>query len=400
MTGKRLGVIGFGGRIRHMLQEIDLFDTGAKVVAVVDPAEDRLRERFPDKLQGLTFYDDVDRMLDEAGVDGVLIGTQCVYHTPYAIKVLQRNLPLFLEKPVGINEEQLAELYAATQVSTSEVVVSFPLRLSHLLQMTKEILDSGVIGTIENVQAINNVPFYGSNYFHGWMRDESLTGSLWLQKSTHDLDYLTYAVGKTPVRMVAVESKTVFTGDMPAGLYCLDCPVNDTCPESQKNLFYMQGILDDMHDARDWWDGRWQCSFAVDTGNHDAATAILQYESGAHLTYTQNFYVRRGAAKRGATFVGYKGTVSFDWVTSEIVVHHHHSPRVERHTLGIGDGGHSGGDRELAHDFLAILHGTGRSRATLEDGLLSAQLCLMAKRSCRENGFVPFVPLGGEVAVG
>lgn len=400
MTGKRLGVIGFGGRIRHMLQEIDLFDTGAKVVAVVDPAEDRLRERFPDKLQGVTFYDDVDRMLDEAGVDGVLIGTQCVYHTPYAIKVLQRNLPLFLEKPVGINEEQLAELYAATQVSTSEVVVSFPLRLSHLLQMTKEILDSGVIGTIENVQAINNVPFYGSNYFHGWMRDESLTGGLWLQKSTHDLDYLTYAVGKTPVRMVAVESKTVFTGDMPAGLYCLDCPVNDTCPESQKNLFYMQGILGDMHDAKDWWDGRWQCSFAVDTGNHDAATAILQYESGAHLTYTQNFYVRRGAAKRGATFVGYKGTVSFDWVTSEIVVHHHHSPWVERHTLGIGDGGHSGGDRELAHDFLAILHGTGRSRATLEDGLLSAQLCLMAKRSCRENGFVPFVPLGGEVAVG
>jgi predicted dehydrogenase len=396
---KRLGVIGYGGRIRHMLREIDLFATGAKVVAVIDPAEAALRAKFAEQLEGVTFYDDVDRMLDEAGVDGVLIGTQCVHHTPYAMKVMQRNLPLFLEKPVAINEEQLADLHAAHQASSSKTVVSFPLRLSHLAKMTKEILDSGVVGTIENVQAINNVPFYGSNYYHGWMRDESLTGGLWLQKATHDLDYLTYMVGNVPQRMIAVESKTVFTGDMPAGLYCLDCPVNDTCPESQKNLFYMQGILDDMHKAEEWWNGRWQCSFAVDTGNHDSATAILQYASGAHLTYTQNFYARRGAARRGATFLGYKGTVSFDWVTSEVVVHHHHSAHVERHALGDTGAGHHGGDRELARDFLAILHGTGESRATLEDGILSAQLCLMAKRSCQTDGFVPFEPLAAGAPV-
>lgn len=393
--GKRLGVVGYGQRIRRMLAEIDKFDTGATVVAVVDPAEARLRERFPEALAGVTFYPDVDALLDQADVDGVLIGTHCVDHTPFAIKVLERGLPLFLEKPVAIDEGQLAELYAAAEVSTSQTVVSFPLRLSHLAQMTKEILDSGVVGTIENVQAINNVPFYGSNYYHGWMRDESLTGGLWLQKATHDLDYLTYLTGKVPARMVAVESKTVFTGDMPAGQFCLDCPVNDTCPESQKNLFYQQGILDDMHEAEDWWDGRWQCSFAVDTGNHDAATAILQYDSGAHLTYTQNFYVRRGAAKRGATFVGYKGTVSFDWYAGEVVVHHHHTPRVERHTLDDAGAEHHGGDRELAHDFLAILDGTGTSRATIQDGILSAQLCLMAKRSCAESAFVPYEPLGG-----
>ncbi len=155
---KRLGVIGYGGRIRHMLGEIDRYDTGATVVAIIDPAEARLREQFPEQLENITFYDDVDRMLDEAEVDGVLIGTQCVHHTPYAIKVLQRNLPLFLEKPVAIHEQQLAELYTASRESSSETVVSFPLRLSHLCQMTREILHSGLIGTIENFQAINNVP--------------------------------------------------------------------------------------------------------------------------------------------------------------------------------------------------------------------------------------------------
>jgi predicted dehydrogenase len=394
---KRLGVIGYGGRIRHMLKTIDTFNTDATVVAAIDPAEATLRERFPEQLQNVTFYEDVDTMLDEAALDGVLIGTNCVYHTPYAVKVLARDLPLFLEKPVAISEEQVAELHAASVASKSKVVVSFPLRMSQLCVMAKEILESGVIGTIENVQAINNVPFYGSNYYHGWMRNEALTGGLWLQKATHDLDYLNFLIGKTPERMVAVESKTVFTGDMPAGLYCLECPVRGTCPESQLNLFHMQGIIKDMHDAEDWWDGRWQCSFAVDTGNHDAATAIMQYASGAHATYTQNFYARRGAAKRGATFIGYKGTVSFDWYTDEVVVHHHHTARVERHRLESAGGGHHGGDHELAHDFLAVLNGTGESRATLQDGLLSAQMCLMAKRSCETSQFQPFVPLGSGV---
>ncbi|MEJ7839889.1 MAG: Gfo/Idh/MocA family oxidoreductase, partial [Thermomicrobiales bacterium] len=348
---------------------------------------------FPDKLANVTFYDDVTVMLDTAGLDGVMIGTQCHMHTPYAIEVLKRGLPMFLEKPVAIDESQVQQLYDAWSASSSKVVVSFPLRLSKLCVMAKEISDSGVLGTVEHAQVINNVPFYGSNYFHGWMRNEALTGGLWLQKATHDLDYVNYLIGRPPARMISVESKNVFTGDMPAGLYCKDCALKTTCPESQYNLFYMQNIIDDMHEAENFWNGQWQCSFAVDTGNHDSATTILQYESGMHAVYTQCFYPRRGAAKRGATLIGYKGTLSFDWYADEVTVHHHHSARVERHRLEDTGAGHHGGDSELIHDFLAILYGTGESRATLDNGLLSAQMCLMAKRSCTTNAFETYVPL-------
>ena len=116
---KRLGVIGYGGRIRGMLATIDRFNTDATVVAVVDPAEDALRARFPEKLANVTFYPDVDAMLAQANLDGVMIGTNCLYHTPYAIKVLATGLPLFLEKPVAIDEGQLAELHAASLTTTS-----------------------------------------------------------------------------------------------------------------------------------------------------------------------------------------------------------------------------------------------------------------------------------------
>lgn len=409
---KRIGIIGYGGRLRSMVTELEKFGRDIGVVAVVDPAEDQLRAQFPEKLEGVTFYPDAKAMLDAAELDAVMIGTRCDIHTDLAIQVLGRDLPLYLEKPVSMTEEQVQRLHAASRKHDPKVVVGFPLRTSTICKTVKEILESGVIGSIENVQAINNVPFYGSNYYHGWMRDDSITGGLWLQKATHDFDYLTYLVGQIPERIIGVESKTVFTGDMPAGLYCVDCEFYKTCPESQYNLFYKQGILDNLHNPEAWWGGRWQCSFAVDTGNHDSATAILQYASGAHLTYTQNFYARRTAARRGATFLGYTGTVEFDWYRGDIVVHHHHTGRVERHDyLGresaqsghpgggsAGGGAHFGGDMELARDFLALIFEEGESRATLADGLLSAQLCLMAKKSCASSEFQHYVSLDAATA--
>ena len=109
----RLGVIGYGRRMRRMLESIDRLGAGATVVAVVDPDEVALRTAYPGPLGSAVFYDDLDRMLDEAALDGVLIGTRCTLHAPLAAKVLERDLPLFLEKPVVTTWEQLRDLQAA-----------------------------------------------------------------------------------------------------------------------------------------------------------------------------------------------------------------------------------------------------------------------------------------------
>lgn len=383
----RLGVIGFGRRMRHMVSVIDRFNAGTRIVALLDPNADALKAEFPDALAHATVYDDVERMLDAGGLDGVLIGTRCSLHTPYAAQVLARDLPLFLEKPVAITMEQLTALKAAAERSRSPVVVSFPLRVSALCETARAIIDSGAIGTVEHVQATNNVPFYASGYYHGWMRDEEETGGLWLQKATHDFDYLNFLIGQQPASICAMESKTVFTGDMPAGLKCVDCWRQRECPESPYNLFYLQEVTPTVQP------NEWRCSFAPDTGNHDSASAIIRYASGMHAVYTQNFYTRRGAATRGAKLVGYRGTVEFDWYRNELLVHSHHTSRVERHTFESVGEGHHGGDKELARDFLNVVTGAGPSRAPLATGLLSVQMCLMARDSCHTNTFQPIPAL-------
>src|SRR5690242_15969219 len=287
--------------MRSVLATLRRVEPDARVVALLDPRAEALRAEFPGELGEPTCYgpDGLAAMLERSDLDGLMIGTRCTLHTPYALAALARGLPLFLEKPIATSWEQLDQLGAAAARARSQVVVSFPLRVSALCELAHEIASSGAIGTVEQVQAVNNPPAYSAGYYHGWMRDESQTGGLWLQKATHDLDYINYLVGQPPVRLCAMESKTVFKGDMPVGLRCQDCE-RDDCPERASAT------------------PDWLCAFAPDTGNHDSASAIVQYASGAHAVYTQNFYSRRGAAARGARLIGYRGTIDFDWYRDEL----------------------------------------------------------------------------------
>src|SRR5437879_11507539 len=135
----RLGVIGYGRRMRSVLATIGEVDGSTRVAALVDPRAAELRGAFPDELAGAAFYEDAAAMLADADLDGVLIGTRCSLHTPYACAVLAAGLPLFLEKPVATSWEQAAHLRAAAASATSPVVVSFPLRVSSMCELAKEI---------------------------------------------------------------------------------------------------------------------------------------------------------------------------------------------------------------------------------------------------------------------
>lgn len=382
----KLGVIGYGGRIRGMLGLLTSLRAETQLVAITDVRNDVIKTQLnseqtdPDTIR---FYSNPEQMLDDESLDGVLVGTRCSLHSLMGSKVLNRNLPLFLEKPVATNMQDLVALRRAGEESKSAVVVSFPLRVTPLVKLAKEIIDSGQLGTVEHVQAYNNVP-YGGVYYHNWYRDENETGGLFLQKATHDFDYINYLLGAQPRWITAMTSKRVFKGDHPAGLACLDCPEQVACMESPRNLF-MHSAETNRIDALPY--PTYLCSFAVDTGNEDSGSALIEYESGMHVSYSQNFYARKGAATRGATLIGYEGTLQFDWYTDELKVHLHHSPRTETHKFDSRAMSHGGGDLVLAQNFIDVINGRCESVSPLQAGILSVLMCLKAKESARTRTF-------------
>ena len=375
----RLGVIGYGVRARHMAQIVCSQDPSVRLTAVADPQADRVREEIlaadPNAILP-RFYADADQMLSDESLDGVIIGTRCSLHAKMAVKVMQRDIALLLEKPVATTLPDLMTLRAN---KSSRVVVSFPLRVSRIVRLAKQIIDSGKIGAVEHVQSWNNVP-YGNVYFQTWYRDEAETQGLFLQKATHDLDYINFLLGDMRPRFVsAMTSKRVFHGEHPAGLRCMDCPERKVCHESPYHPARLAPIPLNQPAPE-------MCAFAVDTGNEDSGSALIEYESGMHVAYSQNFYARNKAARRGATLIGYDGTIEFDWYPERLKVYLHHSDQMETHEFG-SEQTHGGGDAALAANFVGVMRGDEESVTPLEIGLMSALMCLKAKESAASRRF-------------
>ncbi|MFA6962313.1 MAG: Gfo/Idh/MocA family oxidoreductase [Opitutaceae bacterium] len=355
----RLGLIGIGQRLAHMVTCFQSSDPSLRVVGIVDPDREGALSRLPEADRAnVRFFDTIDALLREARPDALAIGTRCNLHTPLAIAAAASGLPLFLEKPVATSMTQARALEQAFARSRSEVVVSFPLRVSYLCRMAKTRVDAGELGRLEHLLGVNYVP-YGDVYFNSWYRDYQTTQGLFLQKATHDFDYLTYLAGAPVVRVAAMAQQGRVFRD--------------------RSLEPAEG-----DDTRAYFDniGR------PETGmNEDASSALLEFANGIQGVYTQVFYSKHEAQARGATLSGLRGTLRFDWYQNELRLHSHAeaSTVTDRPPEGLN---HFGGDGVLADNFIDVIRGRAPSASPLSAGLQSVYACLAARESASTGRFV------------
>ncbi|WP_246608662.1 Gfo/Idh/MocA family protein [Paenibacillus agaridevorans] len=370
-----IAIIGYGFRGKVLSTHLLNMNENVRISAIVDNRKEEIRNELAESANEICFYDTVDELLNREKPDGIIISTRCSSHTLIAIKVLEKRIPFILEKPVSTNLQDLLALKSAYERSGTEVAIPFSLRLNTLGQAAKEIAESGKLGTIEHVQAINNVS-YGSVYYQHWYRDEKETGGLFLQKATHDFDMIQYILKQKPTWISAAKSKQIFKGNKPAGLKCEACEEQATCPESAV-----------LHRRRGEAVHGEMCCFAEDTGNEDSGSAIIQYESGMHASYSQNFFARNKAATRMFRFLGYKGTMEFDYYTNRIQVYMHHTNRIETYEIPFGNDTHGGGDIAVCQSLLDTITKGLPSQTPMEQGMQSALLCLKANKSAETRTF-------------
>ncbi len=387
----RLGVVGFGLRANAVIGCMRAEEPELRVVGIVDPEEAAARSRLNEReREVVVFYDSLNNMVRKAKLDALMIGTRCHLHTPYAIQASRYDLPLFLEKPASNSMEQALSLEQAFEHTKCQVVVSFPLRVTPLCIHARSLIEEGAVGNPEHILAVNYVS-YGTIYFDEQYREYEITQGLFLQKATHDLDYMMYLMGANIVKVAAMAScGRVFGGTKPVGLVCAKCDEAETCLESPENRKRnLSGGRTDDH----------PCLFSRDLGtpetgmNEDSSSALVEFTSGAHGLYTQVFYSRRDAGRRGATVSGYQGTVSFEWGRNHLTRVRHHKPFTDI-VNGAQGLGHFGGDQELARNFLDIIKGKAPSRTPIRAGIQSVYTCLAAKQSAETGQFVQVRQVG------
>ncbi|MCS6775876.1 MAG: Gfo/Idh/MocA family oxidoreductase [Chloroherpetonaceae bacterium] len=141
----RLGIVGACGRgasFRSALEALPMF----QVRAVCDTNAEGLPEaaaRLGAELQ----YTDYERMLDDAGLDAVLIGTPMPWHVPQAIAALERGIHVLSEVPAGVHVEECRSLVHAVAGGRAQYMMAENYIYTRQNLLVRALARRGLFGT-------------------------------------------------------------------------------------------------------------------------------------------------------------------------------------------------------------------------------------------------------------
>jgi len=428
MSGKivRIAIAGVGSRGKNAygLELLNMKDR-AKVVAVADIDPERLAlagdaHGVPDEMR----FPSAEAMLAMPRLaDAMLVCTQDRQHVPHAVAALKKGYDVMMEKPISPKLEDLQEITKVARENGRRVVVCHVLRYTPFFQTIKKTIDSGVLGEIVSIQALENVRYWhqAHSFVRGNWRREEDTSPMILAKCCHDLDYLVWLCGKKCERVSSYGSLMYFKeSNAPEGaaLRCTQgCKAKDGCPYDAEKIYLTNkdtGILCGnvewpidvlaenpteekiRHAIETGPYGR--CVFHCDNDVVDHQIVNMQMEGGASLSLTMSAFTSIG----GRT-IKVMGTLGDLWGDM-----HENRIRIgvfgkEPQVIDLGKeekdfAGHGGGDRLLMEQFVDLMQGNepDGTITTLETSVESHLVALAAEKSRLENGeSIEIAPMRG-----
>jgi predicted dehydrogenase len=186
MSMLRIAVVGAGGVAARHVRVLSGFDE-TRVVAVADPvpgAAEALAGTC-----GATPYGDVDQLLDRERVDAVYVCVPPFAHGDPERAALARGLPLFVEKPLGVDLETAEELAAEVEKAGVVTGTGYHWRCLDTVRHARELLAGAparlVLGTW-----LDKVPP------PAWWPSRAMSGGQVVEQLTHVVDLARALVGE------------------------------------------------------------------------------------------------------------------------------------------------------------------------------------------------------------
>lgn len=188
----KVGVIG-GGSISEFHLKPYFENPNVEIVALCDSDERRLHA-LGDKYFIKNLYLEVNEFLANEQVDAVSICTWNNSHAEIAIKALQKNKHVLLEKPLSLTLDEAYAVGAAVEESKKILQVGYVRRFATNVGVLKKFIDAGELGEIYYAKAscIRRLGNPG-----GWFSDVKKSGGgPLIDLGTHMIDLCWYLMGK------------------------------------------------------------------------------------------------------------------------------------------------------------------------------------------------------------
>ena len=309
--------------------------------------------------------------------DGIIITTPDALHSDPAIAFAGLGYHLLLEKPMSPNETDCRRIVQAVRMAGVMLAVCHVMRYTQYTKLVKKILDAGQIGEIISVQHLEPVGFWhqAHSFVRGNWHNEARSSSMLLQKSCHDLDWLSYIVGKPCQRVSSFGSLSHFKKEFrPEGAAdrCLDCGVANTCAYDAKRFYF-----DHFHEGETDWPlnvittniSEAGILEALKTGDYgrcvyggcdndvvDHQVVNLEFEGGVTASFTMTAFTKprdretRIFGTKGELFGNGNTIEIYDFLTRETT-----TINSELESDGSILSGHGGGDEGVMQAFVTAL---------------------------------------------
>ncbi|KAA0146250.1 hypothetical protein FNF29_08165 [Cafeteria roenbergensis] len=349
--------------------------------------------------------------------DAVIIATQDTMHVAPAMAFADLGYHILLEKPMAVSTHDCQRIADAAKRNNVLLAVCHVLRYTPYMRKMIELIRSGAIGEVVNVSHLEPIGswHFAHSYVRGAWRREDESSFMLMTKCCHDIDLIRHIVGKSCQRVASFGSVSHFRRDKKppgAGMRCLSCSVEPTCPFSAKRLYLdpcreghrgwpISGITDgeptppDVEEALN--SGPYgRCVYECDNDVCDQQVVSMEFDGGVTATLTTAAFTHKVCQRHTRVF-GTRGELEgdgdselvwFDFATrARKVIHTGTAPATTRMT------GHGGADYHLADAFVQALRQRDPTRVLSgPDETLESHLIVFAAEAARRSGQVLSVP--------
>ncbi len=392
-----IGIIGIGGRSRPYTVLPPILNENVKVTALVRRDMEKLKqyaEKYFDKDNMPKLYTDYKDVLNDDSIDAVVICTPDVTHRQMTIEALEKGKHVLLEKPFATTLEDCIEFYNETLKYDKVLRLGFVIRYSPEYLKVKEIVESGALGKIINVEAKEMLSiFHAVSYFRRWNRFKSVSGGFLNAKSSHDLDMLNWIIDSEPQYLSAIGGRSFFNPKEEAAERCRDCKIRHSC----KYDFYAY------EKQNGWFNSREDlCVFNVENDLVDHEVLNIEYMNGVSVSFTNTMF--SGEPGRTLRIYGTDATLtmvsSYDEnVPTKLTVEYIEPTDKVVYTFADYSGQrydwkYSEADKGICTNFIdSILTDKYPNKSDARYGLLSSGIALAAEISMSEKRVINFQDL-------
>ncbi len=372
----RIGVIGLGQRIAHVIAAMQEVGWNLRLDAYVDPAPVGAPVLAAAGVSLGRACADPAELFARGPYDLLMLGAPNHLHLEHLLAAMETGAPIFAEKPIVRTEDETEVLARRLADPTAPpVYVGLVMRSLPIVRDVLARVDAGDLGEVISIDATEHLPpEHGGYLARNWRRRQAWGGSYFLDKVVHDFDIFGRIVGARPERVASFGGRRIFTPDRKAP------------PRAYEDGSAAYALREA------GWSGA-DDAFASDMDVADHQVALVEYANDVRLSFHANSHT--SLTERRWYVAGTEGTLIADLVRNRLMVRRAlFRGKPERIDYGERTAdAHNGADQAMARDLLATLEGRAAFPVTPYDSMEAGLTVMAIDRAMAERQVVDCTPM-------